>query len=375
MAQNEVLSGNLEGGVTLKQRKADYDEARRLSGSDSCWSDSDGGSDNETAPELDIGPSTLEGAGVAVAQEGDLEEEGLGSLQHQGKETAMPRKRVQREEQAGGTKRRGGLRGAGQAGGKKRRPRQGRATQGQTVGKCYLEGFCTSPGGIKPVACKYAVGAVESQVWVQGAAGTEVRLGVKPTGTKGSVIGSMLSGKLQRLVGGNNRWCDRPRGKGKEGWMVQSHRWEASGGEAALAVGGATRRREVVGWYLPVKVMSEKALTRASGRVTVQTRRVAVGRSAGVYAQAVRVKSRKEWCIQTMNEKVLVGVTGRLVHVDGQEEVLVVGDEMREEWTWQTVEGTAWRKGAKDEWAVKERAVLRGIQLKSVNRDRVYDRG
>jgi hypothetical protein len=74
-AQNEVLSGLLEGEVrALKQRKADYD------GGDSCWSDSDGGSDNETTPELDIGSPALEGARVVAAQEGDLEEEGLGSL-------------------------------------------------------------------------------------------------------------------------------------------------------------------------------------------------------------------------------------------------------------------------------------------------------
>ena len=75
-AQNEVLSGHLEGEVrALKQRKADYGEARRMSGSDS-----DGGSDNETTPELDIGAPALEGARVVAAQEGDLEEEGLGSL-------------------------------------------------------------------------------------------------------------------------------------------------------------------------------------------------------------------------------------------------------------------------------------------------------
>ena len=34
------------------------------------------------------------------------------------------------------------------------------------------------------------------------------RLGVKLAGTKGSVIGWMFSGELQRLVGGNNRLCD-----------------------------------------------------------------------------------------------------------------------------------------------------------------------
>ena len=104
-------------------------------------------------------------------------------------------------------------------------------------------------------------------------------------------------------------------------------------------------------------------------------RRVAVGRSAGAYAQAVGVRSRKEWCTQTMNRKALVGITGKLVHADGQEEVLVVGDEVWEEWTGQTVEGTDWRKGAKDKWAAKERAVLRGTQLRSVDRDQVYDKG
>ena len=174
-------------------------------------------------------------------------------------------------------------------------------------------------------------------------------------------------------MGGNDKWCDRLRGKGKEGWMVQSYRWEATGGEAA--VGGGIRRGEVVGWYLPVKVVSEKALTRAGVRVVVQMRRVAVGRSAGAYAQAVGIRSRKEWCIQTMNRKVLVGITGRLIHADGQEEVLVVGDEVWEEWIGQTVEGTDWRKGAKDEWEAKERAVIRGTQLRSVDRDQVYDKG
>ena len=83
---------------------------RRLSdGSDPCWSDSDGGSGNETAPELDIGSPALEDAVVVSAQEGDLGGEGLHPLQPRGRATAVPRKRVQREEQAGGIKRRGGL--------------------------------------------------------------------------------------------------------------------------------------------------------------------------------------------------------------------------------------------------------------------------
>ena len=100
------------------------------------------------------------------------------------------------------------------------------------------------------MAANYAVGAVESRVWVQGPTGTEVWLGVKLTGTKGSAIGWIFSGELRRLVGGNNRWWDRLRGKAKEGWMVQSHRREAIGGETAVV--GCIKRGEVVGWYLPV---------------------------------------------------------------------------------------------------------------------------
>ena len=62
-ALNEVLAGCLEGEVrALKQRKADYDEERRQSGSDSCWSGAD--SDSDSAAELEVidEPSVLEGA-------------------------------------------------------------------------------------------------------------------------------------------------------------------------------------------------------------------------------------------------------------------------------------------------------------------------
>ena len=54
----------------------------------------------------------------------------------------------------------------------------------------------------------------------------------------------------------------------------------------AVVVGGI-KKGEVVGWYLLVRVVSEKALTRAGVRVMVQMRRVAVGRSAGAYAHAL----------------------------------------------------------------------------------------
>ena len=179
-----MLSGLLEDEVrALRQSRADYDEARRPSeGSDSCWSDSGGDSSSESTPELDIGLPTPQGAGVVGAGVVGVEEV---LLQHQGRAAAAARKRRQREEQTGGTKRRGGQGGAGQAGGKRRRRKQGRAPLKQARGKWQLEGFSTSPGGIKPVAGSYAVGAVESQVWVQGQAGREVWLGVKLTGNMG----------------------------------------------------------------------------------------------------------------------------------------------------------------------------------------------
>ena len=155
--------------------------------------------------------------------------------------------------------------------------------------------------------------------------------------------------------------------------MVQSHRWETTSGEAAAV--GAFEKGEVVGWYLPVRVVSEKALTRAGVRVMVHMRRVAVGRSAGAYAQAVGIRSKEEWYTQAMGRKRLVGIIGSLSHADGQEEVLVVGVEMWEEWSGSAVEGTDWWKEAKDEWATRERAVTRRIQLRDVDRDQVYDRG
>ena len=177
------------------------------------------------------------------------------------------------------------------------------------------------------MAGKYTVGAVESQVWVQEAAGTEVWLGIKLAGSKGSVhvIGWMPSGKLQRLIGEEGRWRDRLRGKGREGWMMQRHRWEANV-VARPAVVGRGIRGEVVGWYLPVRAgWWMRRLSGAGVRVVVQMRRVAVGRSAGAYTQAVGIRSRKEWCKHTVSRRELVGITSRLVHANGQEEVLGAG--------------------------------------------------
>ena len=74
-AYNEVLFGCLDGEVwALRQRKAGYNEARRLSGaSDSCWSNPCSGSDSEAEPEVGIEPIALEGTVVVVTQGGEEE--------------------------------------------------------------------------------------------------------------------------------------------------------------------------------------------------------------------------------------------------------------------------------------------------------------
>ena len=46
-----------------------------------------------------------------------------------------------------------------------------------------------------------------------------------------------------------------------------------------------------------------------------------------------------------MDRKKLAGITGRLLHADRQEEVQVVGDEVWEEWTGQTVEAQTRGRG------------------------------
>jgi len=90
-AHNELLFGHLEPEVgALQQRKAEYDEERRLSeGSDSCWSDAD--SDTDSTAELEVAeePLAVEGAAVVATQAGELEGVAQGPLQPDGRAPAM----------------------------------------------------------------------------------------------------------------------------------------------------------------------------------------------------------------------------------------------------------------------------------------------
>ena len=76
-----------------------------------------------------------------------------------------------------------------------------------------------------------------------------------------------------------------------------------------------------------------------------------------------------------MSRKQLVGITRQNVQAHGGREVMVVGQEVWEEWTGRTVEETAWRKQAKRQWMEMEQASVRREWNKDLERDKVYDRG
>jgi hypothetical protein len=131
----------------------------------------------------------------------------------------------------------------------------------------------------------------------------------------------------------------------------------------------------VVGWYLPVLIVVEEQMKSGGVRVVVMMKRVAVGRTAGGIDQAVGIRSRREWQRHKMSRGQLVGITGQSVQADGGREVLVVGQELSEEWTEHTVEETEWRRKAKRQWKEMEQATVRREWCKDLERDKVYDRG
>ena len=167
------------------------------------------------------------------------------------------------------------------------------------------------------VAGSYTVKAVQAQVSLRGAAGRETWLGVDlhRGGGRGKVTGWMQSCELQRRAAGNADWLGRLRGKAKEGWSVEERRWPDNG---SPAVAGHGLRGAVVGWYLPVMVVDEEELKKAGGvRVRVMMKKVAVGRTAGGFGQAVGIRCRQEWHNHRMSRGQLVDITGQRVQADG----------------------------------------------------------
>ena len=83
---------------------------------------------------------------------------------------------------------------------------------------------------------------------------------------------------------------------------MEEHSWACS---ESSAVTGHGLRGAVVGWYLPIamQVVDEGKMNRSGVRVVVMMRRVAVGRSAGGFEQAVGIRSRQEWYRYKMSRK------------------------------------------------------------------------
>jgi hypothetical protein len=260
--------------------------------------------------------------------------------------------------------------------------RRGAGRQQQRGGKWSMPGFRVGPGDAELVAGQYSVKAVQTQVTLQGLAGMETWLGVDLLrgGGGGKATGWIQNSRLQEKVAGDADWLARLRGRGREGWSVEDHSWVNRGGPA---VTGHGLRGAVVGWYLPVLVVGEEKMKRVGGvRVVVLMKRVAVGRTAGGFEQAVGIRCRQEWYKHKMSREQLVGITGQRVQADGDKEVLVEGNGVWEEWTGQAVDDTEWRRQAKGQWRAKEQAVVgRGWSGEveqdkdKVDRDRVYDRG
>ena len=115
-------------------------------------------------------------------------------------------------------------------------------------------------------------------------------------------------------------------------------------------------------------------MSRNGVRVVVMMKRVAVGKAAGGFEQAVGIRSRKEWYRHKMSRKELVGISGQRVQADGDTEVLMEGQEVWEDWTGQTAEDTEWRGKDKGQWRAIEQASVRRDWTKDMERDKVYDR-
>ena len=247
-----------------------------------------------------------------------------------------------------------------------------------------MEGFREDPESDILVQGDYAVGAVRVQELGEGMPADEGWLGVRLKRGGEEVLGWMQAGELRERVGDRRRWARRLRGKGNEGRDITGCRWTSKLGllQADREKGkdrGPGKVGEVVGWYMPVQVTEEK-FSKAGVRVCTQMRRVAFGKEAGRYTQAVRVSSRRAWCRKEMSREELVRIEGTAVQADGKVEILVVGQEVWECWSgnaeWENTGGdTGWWRRSKQEWRDKEQAAVRRGWTRCKARDQTYDKG
>ena len=89
---------------------------------------------------------------------------------------------------------------------------------------------------------------------------------------------------------------------------MEDHSWACSEGSTVTGhgLGGA-----VLGWYLPVLVVGKKQMGRNGVRVVVMVERVAVGKAAGGFEQAMGIRSRVGWHRYKMSRRQLVAHQGR----------------------------------------------------------------
>ena len=89
--------------------------------------------------------------------------------------------------------------------------------------------------------------------------------------------GWIQSSELQRRAAGIADWLARLRDKAQEGWCVEGHNWECSGSPTAAGHGS---RGAVVGWYLPVLIVTEGQVGSGGVGLKVLMKKVEVGRTA-----------------------------------------------------------------------------------------------
>ena len=161
-------------------------------------------------------------------------------------------------------------------------------SRGEGAGARQVEhacpGFSVDSGSAVMIAGSYVVRAIQTQVVLQGMAGREIWLAVDLRRGGANITGWVQSGELQRRVASGGGWLARLMGKGRGGWGVEEHSWVCGEGSAMTGHG---LRGAVVGWYLPVLIVDEKRLSRNGVRVVVMMRKVAMGKGAGGFGQAV----------------------------------------------------------------------------------------
>ena len=156
----------------------------------------------------------------------------------------------------------------------------------------------------------------------------------------------------------------------KLAFTVQQNRAVGGGKKGRKVVKG--KEGELVGWYVPVVVVEERAKRR---QVEVMMRKVAVGKVAGGYDWAVGLTSRREWCRYSMSRNELVGIVVGMQTEDGGVEQVVEGQVVWDDWCALVVEDTEWREAVLAEWEAKQKAVMGGKWSRAEERDKDYDRG